>query len=204
METSKHEAALARSMVDLPKKSFSVLPQCHQKLEPLPAWWWRLAENIWYSVSQLGISRQTRAHTNEPILAPSAATPSAVVIGQATSSTGPSSVQGTSLSKPPSSPTQSVVLSPNTLLQSSISTAGSVLPPRWILFGVQGSRRPIELEHIKIDDYDNDSGFYRSLREHYRKHRGIWKLLFSIWRLDFCDGVKVRMDPLPHYYANSF
>jgi hypothetical protein len=73
----------------------------------------------------------------------------------------------------------------------SASTSGDSSSKRWILFGVQGSRLSMELEHIEIDDYVNDSSFYRSLREHYRKHRGQLKLWLSIWQLGFCDGVKV-------------
>jgi hypothetical protein len=76
-------------------------------------------------------------------------------------------------------------------LKTSSSIPGSSGLQRWILFGVQGSRRSIELEQIAIDDHVQDGRLYRSLRKHYRKYRGTMKLWLSIWRLSFCDGVKV-------------
>lgn len=60
----------------------------------------------------------------------------------------------------------------------------------WILFGVQGSRRTMEISHIPINNQSNDSSLYRSLRQHYRTNRGRLKLWFSFWRLDYCEVVK--------------
>lgn len=71
------------------------------------------------------------------------------------------------------------------------ATSFSQISSKWILFGVQGSRLSVELEHIEIDEYVNDSSFFRALRQHYRKHRGILKLMFSVWRLGYCDNFKV-------------
>jgi hypothetical protein len=91
----------------------------------------------------------------------------------------------------PSSPPQHQGTSSAGQSHISASTSSTPSSNRWILFGVQGSRLSMELEHIEIDDYMNDSRFYRSLREHYQKHRSKLKLWCSIWRLGFCDGVKV-------------
>jgi hypothetical protein len=62
---------------------------------------------------------------------------------------------------------------------------------RWILFGVDAPHHSVNVEHIWIHDSVDDTDFFRSVREHYRKHRGIFNLLFSIWQLGYCDGVKV-------------
>ena len=60
----------------------------------------------------------------------------------------------------------------------------------WVLFGVQGSRRTLEISNIPISNHSNDSSFYRSLRQHYRTNRGRLQLWFSFWRLDYCEVVK--------------
>ena len=74
------------------------------------------------------------------------------------------------------------------------STAALVHPATaiklWVLFGVQGSRRTLEISHIPINDQSNDSSLYCSLRQHYRTNRGRLKLWFSFWRLDYCEVVK--------------
>jgi serine/threonine protein kinase len=63
---------------------------------------------------------------------------------------------------------------------------------RWILFGVDAPHHSVNVEHIWIHDSVDDTDFFRSVREHYRKHRGIFNLLFSIRQLGYCDGVKVN------------
>jgi hypothetical protein len=62
---------------------------------------------------------------------------------------------------------------------------------RWILFGVDAPQNFVQVEHILIHDLVEDMDLYRFVTEHYRKHRGVFKLLFSIWQLGYCDGVKV-------------
>jgi hypothetical protein len=61
----------------------------------------------------------------------------------------------------------------------------------WILIGVQGPRRPLEMDHILVDSATNDDTFYRSLRNQYKIHRGKLRLWFSFWRFRYCDVVKV-------------
>lgn len=75
--------------------------------------------------------------------------------------------------------------------QSGGAVIGNNPTQEWILFCVQGSRRSLEVEHILIHDYVNDSSLYRSLREHYRTHRGKLRLWFSVWRFGYCEGMKV-------------
>ncbi|KAH7075153.1 hypothetical protein FB567DRAFT_632698 [Paraphoma chrysanthemicola] len=185
MEISKTEAALISSMPKVPKSELSEQSECFQRSK-LSTIWLQLARNIVYSVSNLMKPRQQTTRGTVVSSATSGTTSQTTSTGQAKKS-----APANSPSKRVPSPTQSPGLSPTTNQpQSSASTAGSQSSPRWILFGVQGSRPFIDLEHIKIDDYVNDSSLYRSIIEHYRKHRGKWKLLFSIWRLSFCDGVK--------------
>lgn len=137
----------------------------------------RLVKNVAYTVSAMSRGQQ-KTSTNATGLATSAET----------------KVQPTGNGQPknnPPNPSQQQGMSSASQPHTSASTSGTPSSKRWILFGVQGSRLSMELEHIEIDDYVNDSSFYRSLREHYRQHRGKLKLWFSIWRFGFCDGVKV-------------
>ena len=62
----------------------------------------------------------------------------------------------------------------------------------YVLFGVKGSRRTLELEQVEVNKHSDDNSFFQSLRLAYRKHRGFWRYWFSIWQLNHCDFVKVR------------
>jgi hypothetical protein len=137
----------------------------------------RIAKNIAYTASAMSGGQQK---------ASAIATGSSTATGTTVQATGSSQPKNNS----PTSTQQQGISSANQP-QTSASSSGNSASIRWILFGVQGSRLSMELEHIEIDNYVNDSHFYRSLRGHYRKHRGQLKLWFSVWRLGFCDGVKV-------------
>jgi hypothetical protein len=142
----------------------------------------KLLESITYIMFGTGRGRRKQHMSgNAPTPAASVGTR-----GQATGNAQPTG----NPSNPPTSNSQPQ--GTHSAVQPQISSSTSGTPStRFILFGVQGSRRSIELEHIEIDDYINDSHFYSSLRKHYRQHRGRLKLWLSIWRLGFCDGVKV-------------
>lgn len=73
----------------------------------------------------------------------------------------------------------------------STSTISNGTNQLWIIFGVQGPRRPSEMDHILIDGATNDDTFYRSLRNKYHFHRGKLRLWFSFWRFRYCEVVKV-------------
>ncbi|KAF2679311.1 hypothetical protein K458DRAFT_346974 [Lentithecium fluviatile CBS 122367] len=62
----------------------------------------------------------------------------------------------------------------------------------WVLFGVQGPRKPLELDHIVIDSATTDDTFYRTLRKQHRNHRGKLRLWLSFWRFQYCDVVKFK------------
>jgi hypothetical protein len=61
----------------------------------------------------------------------------------------------------------------------------------YVLFGVKGPRRTLELEQIEVKEHSDDTAFFRSLTQAYRKHRGFSRYWFSIWQLTHCDFVKV-------------
>lgn len=63
----------------------------------------------------------------------------------------------------------------------------------WIVFGVQGSRPPLEVNNIGISQDTNDSAFYRLLRQSYRSGRGRIRLWFSLWTFGYCEVVRVRL-----------
>ncbi|GFF25909.1 hypothetical protein IFM61606_09579 [Aspergillus udagawae] len=62
----------------------------------------------------------------------------------------------------------------------------------WILFGVQGARRTLTPAQISVNDQSTDYSVFQELKESYRTHRGRLRLWFSIWRLEFCEVVKVH------------
>lgn len=67
----------------------------------------------------------------------------------------------------------------------------AILNQLFILFGVQGPRRTLELAQIDTKCYNDDGTFFRVLRQKYRELRGFWRYWFSVWRLTHCDFVKV-------------
>lgn len=62
----------------------------------------------------------------------------------------------------------------------------------FVLFGVKGTRRTLELAQINARKYLNDNAFFGDMRKQYRELRGFARYWFSIWRLSHCDFVKVH------------
>ncbi|KAH8648915.1 hypothetical protein BGZ60DRAFT_422582 [Tricladium varicosporioides] len=60
----------------------------------------------------------------------------------------------------------------------------------FILFGVKGPRRTLELAQVNTKSYTCDGSFFQDLRYKYRQMRGFWRYWFSVWRLGYCDFVK--------------
>lgn len=50
----------------------------------------------------------------------------------------------------------------------------------YVLFGVKGSRRTLDLGQIGVNKNSDDNSLFQSLRLAYRKHRGFWRYWFSI------------------------
>lgn len=68
------------------------------------------------------------------------------------------------------------------------------IPPinqAFVLFGVKGTRRTLELAQINANKYLNDNAFFENMRKQYRELRGCLRYWFSIWRFSHCDFVKV-------------
>ena len=74
----------------------------------------------------------------------------------------------------------------------SIATQDTLQLKSWILLGVQGFHKPLEIKHIEIKDDMNDSKFYREVKASYKKGRGRLKRYLSIWTFSYCEAVKVR------------
>lgn len=65
----------------------------------------------------------------------------------------------------------------------------------WILVGIQGARRTLIPAQISINNQSTDYSVFRDLNMCYRTHRGRLRLWFSIWRLEYCEVVKVFYHP---------
>ena len=61
----------------------------------------------------------------------------------------------------------------------------------FVLFGVKGTRRTLELAQINARKCMNDDAFFGDMRKRYRELRGFLRYWFSIWRFSHCDFVKV-------------
>jgi hypothetical protein len=61
----------------------------------------------------------------------------------------------------------------------------------YVLFGVNGPRRSLELAQIDVLKLGDDGAFFRALRDKYRQLRGFWRYWLSIWQLNHCDFVRV-------------
>jgi hypothetical protein len=86
-------------------------------------------------------------------------------------------------------PCQSLSLSNQQSCLTGLNTA--TFNQLFILFGVKGPRRTLELAQIDTKRYTDDRTFFRDLRQKYRELRGFWRYWFSVWRLRHCDFVKV-------------
>ncbi|RYO66330.1 hypothetical protein AA0116_g2938 [Alternaria tenuissima] len=175
-EISAKEADVASFLLPSLETESLSMPQCTKISANLPLWR-RLADDIKYSFSTLAGGHQ---ETSPTALGSTTTTTTAGV--QATT-TGQTTVN-------PQTPAQIPQSSPANQQLTSVSGSGSPPSLRWIIFGTQPYNKTAKLEHIEIDDFTNDSRFFRSLRDHYRKHRGLLSRWFSIWRIGACDGVR--------------
>lgn len=62
---------------------------------------------------------------------------------------------------------------------------------KWILFGANGGRRTLKPCQISINDQSTDYSVFQELKKAYRSQRGLLRLWFSIWQLEYCQVVKV-------------
>ena len=66
----------------------------------------------------------------------------------------------------------------------------------YVLFGVKGTRRTLDLAQINASKYTNDCALFGVMRRQYRELRGFLRYWFSIWRFSHCDFVKVHIQPV--------
>ena len=83
-------------------------------------------------------------------------------------------------------------------IDNSVGVSVSGAEKFFILFGVQGPRRTLELDQIDCESCSSDQKFFRELRQRYPKLRGYLRWIFSVWRFRTCDFVKVRIHR-PHF-----
>jgi hypothetical protein len=155
------------------------MPQC-SKASDAPVWKC-LADSLSNSLSTLSSGQNTAVSSASGVATTS------------TSAQAPPACQITTNSQRPS-PTPNPSL-PNQQHEPPANAEGSSLP-RWIIVGFQSNNGSAELEHIAIDGFTNDSSFFRSLRGYHWKHRGFFKIWFSVWRVGACDSVRVCFSPV--------
>ena len=63
----------------------------------------------------------------------------------------------------------------------------------FVLFGVYGARRTLELAQIDVKKHQDDGAFFQDLRTQHKRLRGFWRYWLSIWQLKYCDFVKVPL-----------
>jgi hypothetical protein len=92
-----------------------------------------------------------------------------------------SSSGSTSLGSLNSSPGQA----PSTItsMTSQSSTINLHSAQKFILFGVNGKRRTLDIEHIDTLDHCNDVKFFHRIVSSYNAYRGRLRRWFSIWQL---------------------
>ncbi len=64
-------------------------------------------------------------------------------------------------------------------------------PQAWILLGIKGPRRTLEMAQIPVHSQTTDYSAFQALKDCYQTHRGRFRLWFSIWRMENCEVVKV-------------
>lgn len=131
-------------------------------------------------------SPHSSPHNQTPTQAAAVATQSSPSQRSSSSSSSrPSSrMSGTSsMGQAPSSATSIASLS------ASINIPGT---EDFVLLGINGTRRTLDLVHIKTTkENDDDLKFFDTLLKSYKSLRGTMRRWFSVWHLNHCDFVKV-------------
>lgn len=84
-------------------------------------------------------------------------------------------------------------------LKTNKSVAVDIIPPSkmkgYVLFGVQGSKRlrsaKTRLAQIDVEVYKDDDSFFDELVVQYKKLRGYFRWIFSIWAFRTCELIMV-------------
>lgn len=130
-------------------------------------------------------SSHTSPHNQTPTQAAPVARQSSPSQQSSSSSSRPSSRMSStsSMGHAPSSATSIASLS------ASINIPGT---ENFVLLGINGTRRTLDLVHIKTTkENDDDLKFFDTLLTSYKSLRGTMRRWFSVWQLNHCDFVKV-------------
>jgi hypothetical protein len=76
-------------------------------------------------------------------------------------------------------------------VQVNINIAGNT--ELFVLFGVKGWRRTLELAQIDVSKHMDDDTFFQALLKEYRNCRGFLRYWLSVWQFQYCDFVKVSL-----------
>ncbi|KAF2804373.1 HET-domain-containing protein [Mytilinidion resinicola] len=181
LEISNEDAELIRDILPIMDNNPPWSHRCRPKVDR-PTWGSRVPGFIYTAAPTSSASQRYTPSSNAGLS--SSSTPATGAISS-TSNAGRSST---------SSPNMSQQLGGTTSSQQPIATSitSNATNQLWVLFGVQGPRRPLEMDHILVDGATNDDTFYRSLRKTYQFHRGKLRLWFSFWRFRYCEVVKFK------------
>jgi hypothetical protein len=198
-EIGREEAESVRPILPVLQRKSSLQPHCSVRRQELSLA--SFARNAVHCVASMRAQRQknTSASATGPA---SGAKLTAQGTGSSQSNNNPSSrsqQQGGASASSGSSPSNNNPSSTSPRQRGPLAGSGNGtgqsnnhLPSlRCILFGVDAPQHSVKVEHIWIDDTFHDIDLFGQVRGYYRKHRGIFKLLFSMWQLGYCDGVKV-------------
>ncbi|KAH0841887.1 hypothetical protein FOPE_06628 [Fonsecaea pedrosoi] len=108
--------------------------------------------------------------------------------------TSPGQSSSSSASQSPSRPSISSghTTSSATSMTSVMNSVNIPSRDRFIVFGVYGKRRTLDIVHINTTKDNDDVKFLDTLLTSYRALRGRMRLWFSIWQLHHCEFVKFQ------------
>lgn len=66
-----------------------------------------------------------------------------------------------------------------------------VVPRSYVLLGVKGTRQTLDLPHIDAHKHNNDRMLFKEIYVQYKAYRGFLRYWLSVWKLSYCDFVKV-------------
>lgn len=121
-----------------------------------------------------------------------------ITIPSGSTSTNPREEKPDSL--PPLDPSQDNTMKEISCQQDLSLPMTSLQQSLFVMFGVKGPRRTLELAQIGTKEQGDDCTFFTELRRKHKSLRGFWRYWFSVWRLSHCNFVKVS---LPRSLARS-
>ncbi|KIW79955.1 hypothetical protein Z517_06570 [Fonsecaea pedrosoi CBS 271.37] len=108
--------------------------------------------------------------------------------------TSPGQLSSSSASQSPSRPSigSGHTTSSATSMTSVMNSVNIPSRDRFVVFGIHGKRRTLDIVHINTTKDNDDVKFLDTLFTSYRALRGRMRLWFSIWQLHHCEFVKFK------------